>query len=121
MTPLQAEKDARVAAAQAIAGAFAQADIKVFGDPTTMQRMLGQLFTGQATGTWMDGLNGSIPEEMKSLAGMGTTALAVLAQKLAAKLGVPVDAATLGAVLKGEGTQTATASAAAAGTEAPKA
>ncbi|MBN8548830.1 MAG: hypothetical protein J0M12_05910 [Deltaproteobacteria bacterium] len=117
---IAAEKDARVAAAQAIAGAFAQADIKVFGDPTTMQRMLGQLFTGQATGTWMEGLNGSVPEEMKNLAGMGTTALAVLAQKLATKLGVNVDPAVLGAVLK-DGNKGAGASADAAATDAPKA
>jgi uncharacterized membrane protein YqiK len=117
---IAAEKDARVAAAQAIAGAFAKADIKVFGDPTTMQRMLGQLFTGQATGTWMEGLNGSIPEEMKNLAGIGTAGLAVLAQKLAAKFGVPVDAASLGAILKGEN-PSAAAPAAAPGAETSKA
>ena len=75
LATIQAEKEAKIAAAKAMGEALAQANLNVWGDPTAVQQMTAAFFRGQAIGSFTNGLAGSL-----------SPAVADLLQKLAGSL-----------------------------------
>jgi uncharacterized membrane protein YqiK len=74
LATIQAEKEAKIAAAKAMGEALAAANLNVWGDPTAVQQMAAAFFRGQAIGSFTKGLTGSLPpavaDLMQKLAGM---------------------------------------------------
>jgi hypothetical protein len=55
------EKEVRIAAAQAMAGMFAKAQMQIFGDPSTMAAMSQQFMRAASLGNAADGLLRTLP------------------------------------------------------------
>jgi uncharacterized membrane protein YqiK len=74
LATIQAEKEAKIAAAKAMGEALAQANLNVWGDPTAVQQMTAAFFRGQAIGNFTNGLSASlspaVTDLMKELARM---------------------------------------------------
>ena len=64
---IQADKEVRIAAAQAMAGMFAKAQMQIFGDPGTMANMSQQFMKAAGYGAAADGLMHTLPAEAKTL------------------------------------------------------
>jgi len=80
---IEADRDAQIAAAEAFGKALAQANMQIWGDPTTLSRMSGAFFKGQQNGEFIKGLGASMPDEFLSFAertagGIGDLAAAVV-------------------------------------------
>jgi hypothetical protein len=67
LATIQAEKEAKIAAAKAMGEALAQANLNVWGDPTAVQQMAAAFFRGQAVGSFTSGLTGSLPPAVADL------------------------------------------------------
>jgi uncharacterized membrane protein YqiK len=67
LATIQAEKEAKIAAAKAMGEALAQANLNVWGDPTAVQQMTAAFFRGQALGSFATGLNTSLPPAVVDL------------------------------------------------------
>jgi uncharacterized membrane protein YqiK len=79
---IQADKEVRIAAAQAMAGMFAKANMQIFGDPSTMASMSQQFMKAAGYGNTADGLMATLPPEAKSLlANLGSTVVSQMATK----------------------------------------
>ncbi|MBI3964195.1 MAG: hypothetical protein HY329_01060 [Chloroflexi bacterium] len=90
LAQIDADKQVRIAQAEAMAMAFNNARITVWGDPTTVTRMSEAFYRGQQNGYVLDGLAAATPPEVKQAAsGLG----AVLAAIAKEKLGISVDPA----------------------------
>jgi len=76
---IAAEKEIRVAAAQAMGQMLASAKMQIFGDPETMTRMSSQFMRAAGLGVAMDGL-------MKNLPPGSQEAIASLASSVASQL-----------------------------------
>lgn len=72
---IAADKEARIAAAKAFGEAMASAKVTLWGDPSTFQRMASAFYQGQATGMLVDGLDRSIPPEVKQAVSSGVSAI----------------------------------------------
>lgn len=72
---IAAEKDARIAMANAFGEAMAKANVTVWGDPTTVSRMTEAFFHGQQNGKYFEGLVGATPPELKETAAALLTSL----------------------------------------------
>jgi uncharacterized membrane protein YqiK len=72
---IEAEKAARIAAAEAYGRAMANARMTIWGDPSTMNRMAETFFQGQQIGYLLDGAVQSTPDGVKN-------ALATIGQEL---------------------------------------
>jgi uncharacterized membrane protein YqiK len=68
LATIQAEKEAKIAAAKAMGEALAQANLNVWGDPTAVQQMTAAFFRGQALGSFTNGLAKSLSPEVAELA-----------------------------------------------------
>jgi uncharacterized membrane protein YqiK len=66
---IEAEKEIRIAAAQAFGEAMASAKMTVWGDPGTVQRMSESFFRGQQFGFLVDGLVANTPDGVKDALG----------------------------------------------------
>ncbi len=80
---IQAEKEAQIAAAEAFGMALGQANMQIWGDPTTLARMSGAFLRGQQNGEFVKGLGASLPEGFLSFAertagGLGDLAVALV-------------------------------------------
>jgi uncharacterized membrane protein YqiK len=75
LAKIEAEKQVRVAAAQAFGEAMASARMTVWGDPDTVQRMSESFFKGQQFGYLADGLMTNMPDGIKDAIGQAGTAL----------------------------------------------
>jgi flotillin len=64
---IEADKEVRIAAAQAMANMFAKAQMQIFGDPTTMSQMSQQFLKAASYGTATDGFVKALPPEAKDL------------------------------------------------------
>jgi hypothetical protein len=69
LAKIEAEKQIRIAAAQAFGEAMASAKMTVWGDPGTVQRMSESFFKGQQFGYLADGLINNMPDGVKELIG----------------------------------------------------
>ena len=72
---IEAEKQVRIAAANAFGEAMASAKLTVWGDPETVQKMSDGFFRGQQFGFLADGLMANLPDGVKDLLGQAGTAL----------------------------------------------
>ncbi len=64
---IDAERDVRIQAAQAMGSMLSQADMKIFGDPTTMSRMAHQFIQVAGYGVASDGFLSALPDEARQL------------------------------------------------------
>lgn len=64
---IQADKEVRIAAAQALGNMLAKANMQIFGDPETMSRMSMQFMRAASIGSAADGLLKTLPDEGKAL------------------------------------------------------
>jgi len=83
LAKIEAEKDAKIAAAEAYGMALGQAKMQIWGDPTTLSRMSGAFLTGQQSGEFVKGVGASMPDEFVSFlertaGGIGDVATAVV-------------------------------------------
>lgn len=66
---IEAEKDARVAAAQAMGQALSRANRKVWGDPESVKKMSESLLRGQQVGSRLDRVASNMPDPVRSPVG----------------------------------------------------
>jgi uncharacterized membrane protein YqiK len=79
---IQADKEVRIAAAQAMANMFSKAQMQIFGDPGTMASMSQQFMKAAGYGAAAEGLMQTLPPEAKSLlANLGQTVVTQMAAK----------------------------------------
>ncbi|MDX1932274.1 MAG: SPFH domain-containing protein [Capsulimonadales bacterium] len=64
---IEADKEAKIASAQAMGQAFARANLTIWGDPDAVKRMNDAFLMGQQTGALLEGLNVAMPEPVKQL------------------------------------------------------
>jgi hypothetical protein len=64
---IQADKEVRMAAAQALGSMFAKAQMQIFGDPETMARMSSQFMRAASLGNAVDGLMSNLPPRGQEL------------------------------------------------------
>jgi uncharacterized membrane protein YqiK len=74
---IEADKQVRIAAANALGTMLSKAQMQIFGDPTTMTRMSEQFMRAASLGTAADGLMRSLPPQAQELlekfaSGIGT-------------------------------------------------
>src|SRR5690242_230027 len=64
---IAADREVRIAAAQALGNMLAKAQMQIFGDPSTMARMSEQFMRAASLGTAADGLLRTLPPEGQEL------------------------------------------------------
>jgi hypothetical protein len=103
LAKIEAEKQARIASAEAAGKALAAANMTIYGDPLTAQRMMSSMVQGQSMGMFIDGVNQTLPNEVKSLGGAGGAVLGLALSSLVKRLtGIDVDPAKAEAAMKEE-------------------
>lgn len=75
---INAEREIRIAAAQALGNMFAKAQMQIFGDPDTMAKMSMQFMKAASVGQGVDGMLKTMPEEGKQM--LDKIGMAVLSQ-----------------------------------------
>ncbi len=73
---IDADKEVRIQAAQAMGNMFAKAQMQIFADPATMAQMSSQFMRAASLGTAADGLMKSIPPQSQEVLGKLATAVA---------------------------------------------
>ncbi len=63
LATIQAEKEAKIAAAQAMGEAMSKANLTVWGDPAALERVTSAFFQGQAIGAFSSGVSRSLSPE----------------------------------------------------------
>lgn len=98
LAQIEAEKQARIAAAHAYGEAMSKANVTVWGDPTTMARMSEGFYRGQANGKFVEGLAASMPDGVKTAAESFATGIgqmgAALIHKMTGKTVTPDEVET---------------------------
>jgi flotillin len=69
LATIQAEKEAKIAAAKAMGEAMAKANLNIWGDPSAVERMTGAFFQGQAIGAFSQGISNSLPPGVVEMLG----------------------------------------------------
>jgi hypothetical protein len=64
---INAEREIRIAAAQALGNMFAKANMQIFGDPSTMANMSMQFMRAASVGNAADGLLKTLPDDGKAM------------------------------------------------------
>jgi len=67
LATIQAEKEAKIAAAKAMGEAMAKANLTIWGDPGALERVTSAFFRGQAMGAFGNGLSRSLSPELAEL------------------------------------------------------
>ena len=67
LATIQAEKEAKIAAAQAMGEAMSKANLTVWGDPAALERVTSAFFQGQAIGAFSSGVSRSLSPEVAEL------------------------------------------------------
>jgi len=89
---IEAEKQARIAAANAAGLALSQAHMTIYGDPMTAQRMISAMTQGQSMGLFAQGLSETMPPGLKDSANLGGAAFGMGVAALIKKFtGVDID------------------------------
>jgi hypothetical protein len=82
---IDAEKEVRIQAAQAMGNMMSKAQMQIFGDPETMARMSNQFMRAASLGTAADGLLKSLPpQSAEMLTKLATSVASQLSPKAAA-------------------------------------
>jgi len=93
---IQANADVQKAFAVAIGDMLSQADMQIFGDPTTLSDMAGRFMSAAGYGQMFAGLRKTLPEDVQEFAGRTLTgASSALAAALKKVTGQEVDAASI--------------------------
>lgn len=91
---IAAEKEVRKAQAEAVGVALSAAKMTIWGDPTTVTKMVESFMNGQANGQWMSGLMESTPVEVKRAAASAVGGIGMVGAQLVEHLtGKKVDPA----------------------------
>ncbi len=64
LATIQAEKEAKIAAARAMGEALAKANVNLWGDPTAVQRIASAFYQGQRAATFAEGFLDSLPPQV---------------------------------------------------------
>ncbi|WP_394796654.1 hypothetical protein [Armatimonas sp.] len=64
---IEADRDAKIAAAQAMGQAFANANMTIWGDPESVKRMSESFLKGQQFGALVDGASTNLPDSVRGL------------------------------------------------------
>ena len=67
LATIQAEKEAKIAAAQAMGEAMSKANLTVWGDPGALEKVTSAFFHGQAIGAFTNGVSRSLSPEVAEL------------------------------------------------------
>ncbi len=67
LATIEAEKEAKIAAAKAMGEAMSKANLTVWGDPGALERVTSAFFKGQAIGAFGNGLSRSLSPELAEL------------------------------------------------------
>ena len=67
LATIQAEKEAKIAAAKAMGEAMSKANLTVWGDPGALERVTSAFFQGQAIGAFSSGVSRSLSPEVAEL------------------------------------------------------
>lgn len=106
LAKIEAEKQARIASAEAAGRALANAQMTIYGDPMTAQRMLSAITQGQSMGLFADGLNQTMPPGLKDAANAGGAAMGIAIAGLIKKFtGVDIEPANAEAMVRGATTK----------------
>jgi uncharacterized membrane protein YqiK len=82
---IDAEKEVRIQAAQAMGNMLSKAQMQIFGDPETMAKMSNQFMRAASLGTAVDGLMKSLPDNTQEvLTKMASSVVSQLSPKAAA-------------------------------------
>jgi hypothetical protein len=85
---IAAEKEVGIAQAQAVGVALSGAHMQVYGDPSTVARLLDSLSRGQQFGSLLGGFADGAPESVVQVTGQFARSVSQLVQQ---KLGLPID------------------------------
>ena len=91
---IDAERDVRIQAAQAMGNMLAKAQMQVFGDPNTMALMASQFMRAASLGTAADGLLRTLPPQAQELLTKMTSAVVSQLDPKAADVPAPAAHAT---------------------------
>ena len=84
---IEADRDVRIQAAQAMGNMFAKAQMQIFADPDTMARMSTQFMRAASLGNAADGLLKTLPEDSQEiLAKLASSVASQLSPKAAAAI-----------------------------------
>ncbi|MES2462982.1 MAG: hypothetical protein V4671_20550, partial [Armatimonadota bacterium] len=64
---IEADKDARIAAAEAMGKAFASANMTIWGDPESVKKMSESFLKGQSTSALFEGALANLPQPMREM------------------------------------------------------
>ncbi len=104
---IEADQAVRVAQAEAFGQALGQADMRIWGDPTTLTAMMNGFTRGQENGHFLQGLVQSTPTEIEELVSGTVTGVGGFLSGLAEKMfGVKVPESTIEAKMKEFGIET---------------
>jgi len=67
LAEINANKEAKIEAAKAMGEALSKADMTIWGDPDTFQRMSGSFLNGQDKTLFLEGMISQAPDEVKAL------------------------------------------------------
>jgi len=93
---IQANAEVQKAFAAAIGDMLSQADMQIFGDPTTLSNMAGRFMNAAGYGQMVNGLRKTLPGDVQELAGRALTGLgSSLADAFKKVTGKEIDPATI--------------------------
>jgi uncharacterized membrane protein YqiK len=82
---IEAEKEVRIQAAQAMGNMLSKAQMQIFGDPETMAKMSNQFMRAASLGTAVDGMMKSLPDNTQEVLGkLASSVVSQLSPKAAA-------------------------------------
>jgi len=98
---IEAERDAKIAMAEALGEALSKADLKLWGDPSAVLRMTQSFYSGQEVGQVLDGVSASTPASVKdAVAGTLGSIGAIGAAFIKKNTGIDVAPAVVEAAVK---------------------
>lgn len=97
LAQIDAAMKVAMAQAEALGSAYSKANITIWGDPGTMERMSRAFLNGQQSGLMLEGLSNGTPQEIKDTVG---SAAAMIAAFLQSKLGIALEAKQVEELLK---------------------
>lgn len=83
---IAADRDAKIASAEAMAKALSSARMTFWGDPTSMEQMVQSFYAGQRNGRFVEGLAAGLPDEVKNLATGAASGLGAIGAALIKRL-----------------------------------
>lgn len=102
LAEIEADKQVRIAAAQALGNAFSKANMTIWGDRSTVDQISRMFVSGQAFGQMVNGAENTLSPEVSALVKGGITGLSGIVAGLAKRLGADVPPAMVETALRDE-------------------